>query len=149
MVFPELSTPVPPLAPGKIPVTPEVRGSPVALVNTAAEGVPKFGVTKVGLVAKTNAPVPVSSVTAVIKFALDGVAKAVATPVPNPLTPVAIGKPVALVKVPEAGVPNIGAVIVGLVNVLFVKVSVPAKVAKVPVVGSVTFEFAVVVIVVV
>jgi hypothetical protein len=43
------------------------------------EGVPKLGVTKVGLVAKTKAPVPVSSVTAVIKFALDGVAKAEAS----------------------------------------------------------------------
>jgi predicted amidohydrolase len=145
IVLPELSIPVPPLAPGKIPVTPEVKGSPVALVNTAAEGVPKFGVTKVGLVAKTKAPVPVSSVTALIKFALDGVAKAVATPVPNPLIPVAIGKPVALVNVPDVGVPNTGAVIIGLVKVLLVKVSVPSNVAKVPVVGKVTEVAAVVV----
>lgn len=49
-----------------------------------------------------------------------------------PVTPVVKGKPVALVKVPEAGVPNTGAVKVGDVKVLFVKVSVPAKVAKVP-----------------
>jgi hypothetical protein len=49
-----------------------------------------------------------------------------------PVTPVVNGKPVALVKVPEAGVPNTGAVKVGEVKVLFVKVSVPAKVAKVP-----------------
>ena len=49
-----------------------------------------------------------------------------------PVTPVVNGKPVALVKVPEAGVPNTGAVKVGEVKVLFVKVSVPANVAKVP-----------------
>ena len=110
-----------------------------------AEAAPNTGVTKVGLVAKTKAPVPVSSVTAANRFALDGVAKAVATPVPNPLTPVAIGNPVALVKVPDAGVPKTGAVMVGLVKVLFVKVSVPAKVAKVPVVGKVTVVAAVVV----
>ena len=59
IVFPELSTPVPPLAPSKIPVTPVVKGNPVALVNTAAEGVPKFGVTKVGEVALTTSPEPV------------------------------------------------------------------------------------------
>jgi len=47
---------------------------------------------------------------------------------------------VALVNVTDVGVPKIG-----LVNVLFVKVSVPARVANVPVVGSVTFVKAVVV----
>jgi hypothetical protein len=50
----------------------------------------------------------------------------------TPVTPVVKGKPVAFVKVPEAGVPNTGAVKVGEVNVLFVSVSVPAKVANVP-----------------
>jgi hypothetical protein len=35
---------------------------PVILVPTSAEGVPKFGVTKMGFVAKTATPVPVSSV---------------------------------------------------------------------------------------
>lgn len=49
-----------------------------------------------------------------------------------PVTPVVKGKPVALVKVPDAGVPNTGAVKVGEVKVLLVSVSVPAKVAKVP-----------------
>ena len=202
--------PVPPLANGKVPVTPVVNGNPVAFVKVPEAGVPntgavkvglvkvlfvkvsvpakvakvpdaagkvmavpvpatagaemvavpevapekpilvavatpKVGVTKVGLVAKTKAPVPVSSVTAANTLALVGVAKAVATPVPNPLTPVAIGNPVAFVKVPDAGVPNTGAVNVGLVKVLFVKVSVPAKVAKVPVVGKVTVVAAVLV----
>ncbi len=77
---------------------------------------PMIGVTKVGVSANTNAPVPVSSVIAEAKFALDGVAKYVATPVPNPLTPDEIGKPVPLVKVTEVGVPNIGVTKVGLVD---------------------------------
>jgi hypothetical protein len=107
-------------------------------VNEVPVATPITGVTKVGVFAKTNAPVPVSSVIADIKFTLVGVAKKVATPVPNPLTPVEIGKPVPFVKVTEVGVPKIGVVKTGLVNVLFVKVSVPAIVANVPVaLGSV------------
>jgi hypothetical protein len=97
---------VPPLAVGKVPVTPVVRGRPVALVNVALVGVPNTGVTNVGEVAKTAEPVPVSSVKAAAKFALLGVAKKVATPVPNPDTPVPIGSPVAFVKVPLEGVPK-------------------------------------------
>jgi hypothetical protein len=50
--------------------------------------------------------VPVSSVTAEIRFADDGVARNVATPVPRPDTPVEIGRPVALVRVPLDGVPR-------------------------------------------
>jgi hypothetical protein len=42
-------TPVPPLATGRVPVTPVVKGKPVALVITPDAGVPKAGVTKVGL----------------------------------------------------------------------------------------------------
>ena len=64
----------------------------------------------------TNAPVPVSSVTADAKFALVGVARKVATPVPNPLIPVLTGKPVAFVRVAEVGVPNIGVTKVGDVD---------------------------------
>jgi hypothetical protein len=56
-----------------------------------------------------------------------------------PVTPVVSGSPVALVNTPLAGVPSAGVVSVGDVNVLLVKVSEPAKVARVPVVGSVTF----------
>lgn len=41
-------------------------------------------------------------------------------------------------KMPDAGVPRAGVVSVGEVSVLFVKVSDPASVASVPVVGSVT-----------
>ena len=104
---------VPPLAVGKVPVTPVVRGNPVRFVATPDVGVPKIGVTNVGEVAKTNEPVPVSSVTAASKLALDGVPKNVATPVPKPLTPVLIGKPVALVNVALVGVPRIGVTKVG------------------------------------
>ena len=50
---------VPPFAIGSVPVTPLVKGNPVALVNTRAVGVPKAGVTNVGLVDKTTEPVPV------------------------------------------------------------------------------------------
>ena len=67
---------------------------------------PNAGAINVGPLLKTSAPVPVEPVTAASKFALLGVAKNVATPVPSPLTPVAIGKPVQLVNVPLAGVPK-------------------------------------------
>ena len=57
--------PVPPLATGSVPVTPVVRGSPVAFVNVPDVGVPKIGVTSVGLVDNTFAPEPVLVVTPV------------------------------------------------------------------------------------
>ena len=49
-----------------------------------------IGVLISGLVPNTKAPVPVSSVTALIKLALEGVARNVATPVPKPDTAVLI-----------------------------------------------------------
>jgi hypothetical protein len=52
------------------------------------EGVPSAGVTRVGDCAKTNAPLPVSSVTAALRFAELGVPRKVATPVPNEVMPV-------------------------------------------------------------
>jgi len=104
---------VPPLAVGKVPVTPVVKGKPVALVNVALVGVPNTGVTNVGEVAKTAEPVPVSSVKAERRLAELGVARKVATPVPRPDTPVAIGRPVAFVKVALVGVPRIGVTKVG------------------------------------
>jgi hypothetical protein len=112
----DVVTPVPPLATASVPVTPVVNGRPVQLVNVPLDGVPNTGVTKVGLVANTNAPEPVSFVTAAARLALDGVAKNVATPVPRPETPVAMGRPVQLVNVPDVGVPNIGVTRVGLVE---------------------------------
>ena len=62
--------PVPPFETGKVPVTPEVRGKPVAFVNTAALGVPKAGVVKVGEVDSTRFPDPVDDVTPVPPFAI-------------------------------------------------------------------------------
>ena len=70
-------------------------------------------VVSVGLVAKTASPLPVSSVNAAAKFALDGVARNEATLVPSPLTPVEIGRPVQDVSVPLEGVPRIGVTSVG------------------------------------
>jgi hypothetical protein len=90
-----------------------VSGRPVRFVATPDVGVPNTGVTKVGEVAKTAEPVPVSSVKAAARFALDGVARKVATPEPRPDTPVAIGRPVAFVKVALVGVPRIGVTRVG------------------------------------
>ena len=67
---------------------------------------PSDGVVSAGEVLKTSDPEPVSSVTADARFAEDGVASHVATPVPRPDTPVEIGSPVALVRVPDEGVPS-------------------------------------------
>jgi hypothetical protein len=91
------------------PDTPVDIGNPVPLVRTTADGVPSAGVTRVGLLANTAAPVPVSSVKADARLALDGVARKVATPLPRPSTPVDIGNPVVFVSTPEAGVPSAGA----------------------------------------
>jgi hypothetical protein len=82
-----------------------------------AVATPSTGVTNVGVLANTNAPVPVSSVTTERKLALEGIAKNVATFVPNPLMPVDRGKPVQFVSVPDWGVPRIGATSVMLVKV--------------------------------
>lgn len=72
-----------------VPMIPEV----LEKVKLVADAAPKTGVTKVGLVLNEIAPEPFT-------FA----ANAVATPVPYPVVP-DMGKPVALVKVNEAGVP--------------------------------------------
>ena len=86
---------------GKLPVTPVVKGKPVADVKTKVEGVPKLGVTKVGEVAKTAEPLPVSSVKAAARFADDGVPRKVATPLPKdvmPVPPLATGRAAPSVK---------------------------------------------------
>ena len=49
---------VPPLAMGKTPVTPVVRGRPVRLVATPDAGVPSAGVTRTAFVVRTTSPVP-------------------------------------------------------------------------------------------
>ena len=97
----------------------------VAVVFTNAKVVDAVVIEVViaGEVPNTRTPVPVSSVTAEIRLALDGVARNVATPVPSPEIPVETGSPVQLVNVPLAGVPNAGVVNDGLsshATVLFV-----------------------------
>jgi hypothetical protein len=108
--------------PAAKPEIPVETGKPVQFVNVPLVGVPKTGETKVGVFAKTKAPVPVSSVIALIKLALEGVASQVATPEPKPAIPVETGRPVQLVSTPAEGVPSAGVVNVGLVKVLFVSV---------------------------
>jgi hypothetical protein len=98
------------------PEIPDAIGRPVALVRVAEAGVPRAPPVKY------SAPEPTSSDIAATKLADDGVAKNVATPVPNPLIPEATGSPVQLVRIPDAGVPRTGAVKVGLVRVLLVRV---------------------------
>ena len=97
--------PVPPFAIGKVPVTPVVKGRPVTFVITPEAGVPRAGVTNVGLVDKTTLPEPVEVVTPVPPLATGSV----------PVTPVVKGKPVVLVNTPDAGVPNAGVIRAGLV----------------------------------
>src|SRR5688572_15224226 len=75
-----------------------------------AELSPMIDVVTTGLVPNMTAPVPVSPVTAEAKFAVEGVPKNVATFAPKPDTPVEMGSPVALVRVPDDGVPNAGVV---------------------------------------
>ena len=76
--------------------------SPETLILVAL-ALPRTGVTRVGLVANTSAPVPVSSVTAEARFALDAVARKVATFAPRPLIPEETGSPVASARL-NAGV---------------------------------------------
>ena len=84
------------------------------------------GVAIVGEVANTSGPVPVSSVTAEARFALEGVARNVATLDPRPDTPVLIGNPVQFVSVPEVGVPRTGVTSVGVLANTKAPVPVPA-----------------------
>jgi hypothetical protein len=94
---------VAPLSMVKVPVE-EVMVRPLILVAVAT---PKTGVTNVGEVAKTSAPLPVSPVTAAAKLADDGVAKNVATPAPRPVI-VPTGKLVAFARSMAEGVPKSG-----------------------------------------
>jgi len=130
-----------------------------------AEATPRFGVTNDGVLANTKAPLPVSSVTADAKLADDEVARNVATLAARPETPVEIGNPVQLVRVPEPGVPNTGVMKVGVLLktnrplplssditpansaevVAANTLSLLPVVVKVPAVGNVTLVVAVVV----
>ena len=112
------------LVTGRLPITPVLKGRPVIFVATPEAGVPSKGVVKLGEIANTLAPVPVSSVRAAARFAEEGVAKKVAIPLPKPVTPVLIGNPVALVSVTLTGVPRIGVTSVGEVLLAFVATAI-------------------------
>ena len=101
--------------PAAKPLMPVLIGKPMQLVKVPDVGVPKIGLTIVGVFANTFAPVPVSSVRAAAKFALVGELRNVAILAANPLTPVEIGNPVAFVKIIAVGVPKAGVMRVGLV----------------------------------
>jgi hypothetical protein len=92
--------------PDPSPEIPVETGKPVALVNVTELGVPKSGVIRVGELAKTKAPLPVSPVTADARLAEEGVARKVATPDPRPDIPVETGRFVALARLRELGVPK-------------------------------------------
>ncbi len=104
------------------------------------DGVPRAGVVKEGLVAKTRAPLPVSSVTAVARFAEEGVPRKVATPAASPLTPVEIGRPVPLVRVTDDGVPRAGVTSVGDVESTIEPVPVTVFASVTPPYVRVPFE---------
>jgi hypothetical protein len=97
---------VPPLAMGSVPVTPVVNGKPVAFVNVPEVGVPRMGVTSVGLVARTTLPVPVvanSPTTPELSYKIRPVVPPVIVVVPTvkPLAPEAAaqeGTPAASVR---------------------------------------------------
>ena len=82
---------------------PRPTPAPVQLDRSPDAGVPKAGVTKVGLVANTAEPVPVSSVKAERRLALDGVPRNVATFVPRLVIPVP-PRPTGRVPAPKAEV---------------------------------------------
>lgn len=105
---------VPPLAIGSVPVTPVVKGKPVAFVKVTDVGVPKTGVTSVGLVLKTVLPVPVEVVTPVPPFATANVPLSVMVPLPvtgppEVVNPVVPPLTCTLVTVPDvAGAAQVG-----------------------------------------
>ena len=85
-------TPVPPFATGKVPVTPVVKGRPVPFVSVTEVGVPRTGVTSVGLVLRTLFPEPVLVVTPVPPLATASVPPSVIAPLVavvgvNPVVP--------------------------------------------------------------
>ena len=90
---------------GRVPVTPVERGKPVALVRTMAVGVPRAGVTSVGLLDRTTEPVPVDVVTPVPPLATASVPARVSVPEvvtgpPEKVRPVVPPDALTLVTVP-------------------------------------------------
>ena len=102
----KLVSPVPPFVVGRVPVTPVLNGSPVALVRTAADGVPSAGVTSVGLVLNTRLElvVPVVPEAEYPVMLLNAVMLADVAPVP----PLATGS-----AVPESVTASVPLVVIG------------------------------------
>lgn len=99
-------TPVPPLATGNVPVTPVVKGKPVKLVAVPLAGVPRMGLTSVGLLDSTTLPEPVLVVTPVPPLATAKVPAKVIVPAavmgpPEVVRPVVPPDTATLVTVPE------------------------------------------------
>ena len=97
---------MPPFVAASVPVTPVVNGKPVALVNVTDVGVPKIGVTSVGLVERTLLPEPVLVVTPVPPLATASVPANVIVPdvvigPPLVVSPVVPPLTATLVTVPE------------------------------------------------
>jgi hypothetical protein len=106
--------PVPPLARGKVPVTPVSSGKPVALVNVNEVGVPKFGVVSIGEVnvlfvnvsvpaTVANVPDAAGKVIAVVPATAG--AEIVAVPEVEPAKATAVA-----VAAPKVGVTRVGEV---------------------------------------
>ena len=80
IVLDPLLTPVPPLADGRIPVTPVVRGNPVAFVKVPADGVPSAPPLT------TNAPADPVLIASAVNTPVPVVVVAGAAPAPPPMT---------------------------------------------------------------
>lgn len=117
------NTPVP------APISPVDIGNPVPFVNVTELGVPRLGVTSVGLVANTRAPDPVSFVIAAAKLADVGVARNVDTPVPSPVMPDSGATVAVIVPLPvaarDAPVPMIIAAVVLVPLIISLKALLP------------------------
>lgn len=114
------------MATGRVPVTPVVKGSPVAFVRIAPDGVPKAGVVKVGDVARAMPPDPVTASP-----------RAVPTPAPRPPRFAAV-YPVQFVRTPDAGVPSAAVTSVGELSVAVPRVGLVPKTSEPDPVSSVT-----------
>ena len=101
---PKLVMPVPPLATGKVPVTPVVSGSPVQLVKVPDEGVPNTGVVSVGDVSVLFVSVSVVALPTNVSVATGSVRTEVPAVAPDNTVVVPDVEPLNLTPV----VPNVG-----------------------------------------
>jgi hypothetical protein len=131
----DVVTPVPPLATGRVPVTPVVSGNPVRLVATPLVGVPSKGVIKVGLVANATSPEPVSSVNAVRNWAEVNDPKEAALPT-DVTIPVRLALVITVVAFPALVTPPVKLALVTTVVAFPTEVTPPVKLALVTTVAA-------------